>query len=221
LTASSLLIARAAARLGVPLVHISTDYVFPGDKPTPYLESDSTGPTGVYGASKLAGEDAVLASGADVAILRTAWVYSPFGANFAKTMLRLATTRDEVSVVADQHGCPTSALDLADAAMTVAANLAASADPGLRGLFHATGAGEGSWADFAEAIFAASAIAGGPSASVRHIPSSEYPTPAQRPANSRLDCTRLATTHGVRLPEWRDSTATVVARLVQDNSYQA
>jgi len=212
-------VARAARALGVPLVHISTDYVFAGDKPRPYTETDATGPTGVYGASKLAGEDAVLASGADAAILRTAWVYSPFGANFAKTMLRLAASRDEVGVVADQHGCPTSALDLADAAMAVAANLRSRADPALRGLFHATGSGEGSWADFATAIFADSAAAGGPSARVRAITTAEYPTPAQRPANSRLDCRKLAGIHGVTLPDWRASCRTVVTRLVADNSY--
>ena len=142
-------VARTAARLDVPLVHVSTDYVFSGDKAEPYLESDPTGPTGVYGASKLAGEDAVRASGGDFAILRTAWVYSPFGANFVKTMLRLAESRDEVSVVDDQRGCPTSALDLADAAIAVLANLKARPDPALRGLFHATGSGEGSWADLA------------------------------------------------------------------------
>lgn len=212
-------VARAAARLGIPVVQISTDYVFAGDKPSPYVESDPTGPTGVYGASKLAGEQAVLASGADAAILRTAWVYSPFGANFAKTMLRLAATRDEVGVVADQIGCPTSALDLADAVIAVAVNLAQHSDPAARGLFHATGTGEGSWADFAEAIFAASAAVGGPSARVKRITTADYPTPAQRPANSRLDCSKLAAVHGVRLPDWRESTRAVVARLVADNSY--
>ncbi len=209
-------VARAAARLGVPLVHVSTDYVFSGEKTQPYVESDAPAPTGVYGASKLAGEEAVLTSGADAAILRTAWVYSPFGANFVKTMLRLAESREELGVVADQCGNPTSALDLADAVLTVAINLAANEAPELRGLFHATGSGEASWADFAEAIFAASAAAGGRSARVRHITTAEYPTPARRPANSRLDCRRLAQSHGVRLPDWRDSTADVVARLVHE-----
>lgn len=212
-------VARAAARLGVPVVHISTDYVFAGDKAEPYRESDPTGPTGVYGASKLAGEQAVLTSGADTAILRTAWVYSPFGANFAKTMLRLATTRDELGVVADQIGCPTSALDLANAAIAVATNLTARPDATLRGVFHATGSGEGSWADFAETIFAASAAAGGPSARVNRIGTADYPTPARRPANSRLDCGKLAAAHGVRLPDWRKSTCAVVARLVAEHSY--
>ena len=209
-------VARAAAALGVPLVHISTDYVFAGDKPSPYVEGDDTGPQGVYGASKLAGEVAVLASGADAAILRTAWVYSPFGANFVKTMLRLAETRDVVSVVDDQRGCPTSALDLADAVIAVAGNLLAGQDPAMRGVFHAVGGGEGSWADLAEAVFAASAAAGGPSARVQRITTAEYPTPAKRPANSRLDGARLALVHGVRLPEWHTSLGPVVARLVAE-----
>ncbi len=209
-------VARAAARLGVPLVHVSTDYVFSGDKPEPYTEGDAPAPTGVYGASKLAGEQAVLASGADAAILRTAWVYSPFGANFIKTMLRLAETRDELGVVADQRGNPTSALDLADAVLTVAGNLKSGAAPELRGVFHATGSGEASWADFAEAIFAAAAAQGGRSARVKRITTAEYPTPARRPANSRLDCSRLAQCHGVRLPDWHGSTAAVVVRLVHE-----
>lgn len=209
-------VARAAARLGVPLVHISTDYVFSGDNPEPYNENDTPAPTGVYGASKLAGEQAVLAAGTDAAILRTAWVYSPFGANFVKTMLRLAQSRDELGVVADQRGNPTSALDLADAVLAVAGNLRRDPAPGLRGLFHATGSGEASWAEFAQAIFAASAEHGGPSARVKSITTVEYPTPARRPANSRLDCRRLAQRHGVRLPDWRRSTDAVVARLVRE-----
>lgn len=209
-------VARAAVRLGVPLVHVSTDYVFSGDKPEPYTESDMPAPTGVYGASKLAGEQAVLASGADAAILRTAWVYSPFGANFIKTMLRLAETRDELGVVADQRGNPTSALDLADAVLTVADNLRTDVDPKLRGVFHATGSGEASWAEFATAIFAASAAQGGRLARVKPITTAEYPTPARRPANSRLDCSLLASRHGVRLPDWQASTNAVVARLVHE-----
>ena len=211
-------VARAAARLEVPLVHVSTDYVFSGDKAEPYLETDQTGPTGVYGASKLAGEEAVRASGADYAILRTAWVYSPFGANFVKTMLRLAESREGLGVVDDQRGCPTSALDLADAVIAVAVNLKAHSDPGLRGLFHATGSGEGSWADLAEAIFATSAANGGPSARVNRIATADYPTPARRPANSRLDCSKLTALHGVRLPHWRHSVEQVTARLVREGT---
>lgn len=212
-------VARAAARLKVPLVHISTDYVFSGDKVEPYTEDDATGPMGVYGASKLAGENAVLAAGGDAAILRTAWVYSPFGANFVKTMLRLATDRDVVSVVADQFGCPTSALDLADAAMAVGAHMRDRADPALRGVFHATGTGEASWADVAEAIFADSAAIGGPFASVSRITTAEYPTAARRPANSRLNCERLTAIHGVEMPDWRLSCREVTTRLVRSAAF--
>jgi dTDP-4-dehydrorhamnose reductase len=154
-------------------------------------------------------------------VLRTAWVYSPFGSNFVKTMLRLAETRDEVGVVADQIGNPTSALDIADGVLAVAANLIGRADPALRGVFHMAGAGEASWADLAEAVFAASAVRGGPAAQVRRIATSDYPTPARRPANSRLDCTRLAGIHGVRLPQWRGSLETVIDRLVSGEGMEA
>lgn len=207
-------VARAARTLGVPVVHISTDYVFDGRLDRPYVESDETAPTGVYGASKLAGEQAVLSEHGDNAVvLRVAWVYSPFGGNFVKTMLRLAGDRDEVSVVADQVGNPTSALDIADGILMVAANLVANDDAALRGVFHMTARGEASWADFAASIFAASAAQGGPSARVTPITTAEYPTPATRPANSRLDCARIAEVHGVMLPEWRYALQTVVSRL--------
>lgn len=207
-------VAETARALGIPLVHISTDYVFDGTLDHPYVETDATGPSGVYGASKLAGEQAVLAAhGDNSAVLRVAWVYSPFGGNFVKTMLRLAGDRDEISVVADQVGNPTSALDIADGILQVASNLVADADSGLRGVFHMTARGEASWADFAEAIFAASAMQGGPQARVRRITTADYPTPAHRPANSRLDCGVIAQAHGVALPEWRESLKTVIARL--------
>lgn len=208
-------VARTAASLGIPLVHLSTDYVFDGTKASPYVETDVTGPTSIYGASKLAGETAVLAAHDNAAILRTAWVYSPFGANFVKTMLRVASDRDEISVVADQLGNPTSALDIADGVIRVAANLASSSSPELRGVFHMTAAGEASWADFAEAIFAASRACEGPTAEVRRITTADYPTPATRPANSRLDCSKLQRAHGFALPGWRRSLPFVVERLVR------
>ena len=207
-------VAAAAKALGVPLVHVSTDYVFDGTLDRPYLETDPTGPTGVYGASKLAGEQAVLAAhGDNSAVLRVAWVYSPFGANFVKTMLRLAGDRDEVSVVADRRGNPTSALDIADGILRVATNMVSNSYPELRGVFHMTAKGEASWADFAEAIFAASAARGGPSTRVRRITTTDYPTPATRPANSRLDCGLIAKVHGVALPDWHGSLETMVTRL--------
>jgi dTDP-4-dehydrorhamnose reductase len=208
-------VSAAARALGVPLIHMSTDYVFDGTKPCAYVETDPTGPTGVYGASKLAGEAAVLAAHPGAVIARTAWVYSPFGSNFVKTMLRLAETRDELGVVTDQIGNPTSALDIADAVLTIAANLVARPDDrALYGVFHMTGSGAASWAHFAETIFAASAAGGGPTALVRHISTAQYPTAARRPANSRLDCSHLAAVHGVRLPDWRVSAEQIVARLL-------
>ena len=146
-------------------------------------------------------------------MLRVAWVYSPFGGNFVKTMLRLAPDRDELGVVSDQVGNPTSALAIADGILQVATNMVSTSSPELRGIFHMTALGEASWADFAEAIFAASAARGGPSASVRHIGTADYPTPATRPANSRLDCSRIAKTHGVTLPDWRASLDEVMDRL--------
>lgn len=206
-------VAQAARSLGVPLIHISTDYVFDGKLNRPYVESDPTGPTGVYGASKLAGEQAVLNGHDDSAVLRVAWVYSPFGGNFVKTMLRLAVDRDELGVVGDQVGNPTSALAIADGIIQVATNMVANSNPELRGVFHMTALGEASWADFAQAIFSASAARGGPTASVRAIDTADYPTPAARPANSRLDCGLIALVHGVRLPDWRTSLDDVMDRL--------
>jgi dTDP-4-dehydrorhamnose reductase len=208
-------LAQAARETGVPLIHVSTDYVFDGLKPSPYLEDDPTHPNGVYGASKMAGEQAVLAAHANSVILRTAWVYSPFGANFVKTMLRLAIDREAISVVADQHGNPSNALDIADGIISVARNLVTSEDPAQRGIFHMAGAGEASWADFAEGIFASSLACGGPTAMVRRIATSDYPTLAKRPANSRLDCGKIARVHGVELPNWHNSVDQVVRKLVQ------
>ena len=146
-------VAEAAARIGVPLLHLSTDYVFDGALDRPYREDDPTGPISVYGRSKLAGEKRVAERCPNSVILRTAWVYSPFGANFVRTMLRLNETRDEVGVVADQRGNPTSALDIADALLAIAARVREDSSPALRGVFHMTGSGEATWADFAEAVF--------------------------------------------------------------------
>lgn len=208
-------VALAAAALGVPVVHVSTDYVFSGDLDRPYVEDDAVGPLSAYGRSKLMGERAVAAATDNHAIVRTAWVYSPFGRNFLKTMLALAQSRDVLSVVADQHGAPTSALDLADALLAVARNLVdAPNDAAVRGVFHATGAGFTTWASFAEAIFQSAQRRGAKGAEVRPIPATEYPLPAKRPANSRLACERLARLHGARLPDWRTSTDQTVARLI-------
>lgn len=208
-------LASAAQTLAIPMIHLSTDYVFSGTKPTPYDEADEPGPTGIYGASKLAGEQAVLAEHNDVVIVRTAWVYSPFGSNFVKTMLRLAKDRREIGIVCDQHGNPTSALDIADGILRVASNLHHDSNPALRGLFHMAATGEADWSQFAQSIFELSAEAGGPSALVKPISTADYPTPARRPANSRLNCDALERVHEVRLPDWHSSLTQVVQRLVQ------
>ncbi|MFL6851377.1 MAG: dTDP-4-dehydrorhamnose reductase [Sphingomicrobium sp.] len=209
-------VAQAARSLDVPLIHLSTDYVFSGSKAGPYLESDATDPAGVYGASKLAGERAVREAFDNSAIVRTGWVYSPFATNFAKTMLRIGANHDEVAVVADQRGNPTSALDIADGLLSIAANLVASDKADLRGVFHMTADGQATWADFAEAIFSASGSINGPTARVRRIGTAEYPTAAKRPSNSSLDCSKVERVHSVRLPEWRTSVPAVVRRLVRE-----
>lgn len=211
-------VAQAANRADIPLIHLSTDYVFNGRKDSPYVEDDNPDPLGVYGASKLAGEHAVRAACSNSVILRTAWVYSPFGHNFLKTMLRLASEREEIKVVADQRGSPTSALDIADGLLAMAATLVANPLPEFRGIFHMTGSGEASWADFASGIFEASRKRGGPWARVQPITTADYPTPAPRPANSRLDCSKLQNIYGLRLPQWRHSMEKVVERLLHERS---
>ncbi len=209
-------VARAANDIGVPVIHISTDYVFDGTKTTAYVENDPTGPASVYGRSKLEGEQAVSESTDNYAVLRTAWVYSEYGSNFVKTMLRLSESRDEINVVADQFGCPTSANDIAIAIVSIAKRLATDPSAHLRGVFHMSGTGETNWAGFAKQIFAFSAENGGKSIVVNDITTAQYPTPAQRPANSRLDCCKLEEVYGIRLPEWQTSTRAVMAALAQN-----
>jgi dTDP-4-dehydrorhamnose reductase len=211
-------VAKAAAALGVPVIQLSTDYVFAGGLDRPLVETDPTGPAGVYAASKLAGERAVAAATADHVILRTAWVYAPYGANFLRTMLRLASTRDEIGVVADQFGAPTSALDIAEAVLRVAE--AMRADPGKRGVYHfAAAGGPVSWADFAEEIFRQSAARGGPAARVKRIATSDYPTPAKRPAWSLLDCGKFRQGFQWTPPDWHDGVATVMDRLAEGGKW--
>jgi dTDP-4-dehydrorhamnose reductase len=210
-------VAQAAAKLSVPLLHISTDYVFGGASQRPYIETDLTGPTGAYGRSKLEGESRVLATRPNSTILRTAWAYSPFGANFVRTMLRLAETREEIGVVADQRGNPTYALEIADALLTIAARIVADDSSAQRGVFHMTGQGEATWADMAEATFAAAEQFGRKPVCVKRIATVDYPTPAERPANSRLDCGKLQRTYGVVLPDWRPSLAGCVDRLLSSD----
>ena len=212
-------VAAAAAELGLPVLQVSTDYVFDGSKVGPYIEEDAVGPLGAYGRSKLAGERAVAAANPRHAVLRTAWVYAPFGANFVRTMLRIAGNKPEVNVVADQWGCPTSALDIATTLLGVATRMvAAPDDDDLVGVFHMAARGEAVWADVAEAVFAASRAKGGPSAKVNRITTAEFPTQAQRPANSRLDCAKLERVYGIALPEWHGPLERTVSRLLNEAS---
>lgn len=200
--------AAAATALGLPFIHLSTDYVYPGDKPSPYVESDATGPLGVYGQSKLEGEMAVRAAHPSPLILRTSWVYSPFGANFVKTMLRLAKDRPVLSVVDDQTGNPTSALDIADAILRILPMLTTG------GTYHLCGTGDVTWFGFAREIFAASAALGGPRSELKAISTAEYPTPARRPSNSRMSTAAFEARFGIRLRAWQEATAETVARLL-------
>ncbi|MGE0044821.1 MAG: dTDP-4-dehydrorhamnose reductase [Hyphomonadaceae bacterium] len=194
-------LARAAAALGAPFVHISTDYVFDGTKPSPYTEEDPLAPLGVYGRSKAEGEALVRESGGRAAIIRTSWVYARAGANFVNTMLRLSEARDEINVVADQIGRPTWARDLADACVGMTERLLLD-DARAEGVFHYSGAGDATWADFAEAIFAAARRP----VRVKRITTEDYPTPAARPKNSRLDCSKIAAL-GIQPRPWREALA--------------
>jgi dTDP-4-dehydrorhamnose reductase len=208
-------LAMAARAIAAPLIHISTDYVYDGTKPTPYLETDLTNPLGVYGQSKLAGEEAVAAATAEYVILRTSWLYSVDGSNFVKTMLRLVAERDEIGVVDDQWGAPTFAADLATAIVTIGEYLLSANDPSvLSGVYHAAASGETTWYRFAHAIMELSAAKGGPSCRVHPIMTSQYPTRARRPANSRLDGSKIARIFGVRLPAWQTSLERCLDQLI-------
>lgn len=194
-------IAEEAAALDVPLIHYSTDYVFDGSKPTAYDEDDVPNPLGVYGRSKLAGEQAIAAVGGKHLILRTSWVYSLHGRNFLLTMQRLLQEREQLSVVADQIGAPTWAGSIAAATGQLIERWQ-TAQTAAWGVYHFTARGETSWFGFAEAIATQLLAQGKPVAQLTAIATREYPTPAQRPLNSRLDCTRLERDWGVRLPDW-------------------
>lgn len=207
------ILARSAAAVDAPIIHISTDYVFSGGKDCAYIEADPADPQSVYGKSKYDGELAVAAENERHVILRTAWVHSPYGRNFVKTMLRLGQERDVIAIVADQTGCPTSASDLADAVLHVAGVIVRRENVAQFGTFHAVGNGSVNWADFAREIFRLSRLYGGPWAEVRNIASSEYPQKAPRPRNSVLDCGKLQSVYGVSLPDWRLSLQPIVDKL--------
>jgi len=205
-------IAGACDERATPLVHLSTDYVFDGHKTGPYREEDAVSPLGVYGRSKEAGERAVRAAVAQHMILRTAWVFGAYGANFVKTMLRLAAERPVLRVVADQRGCPTAAADIAAALMVIAAHI--ERGEAKWGTYHFVGAGAASWHSFAQAIFdqAAPQLAACPQ--VEPITTEQYPTPARRPMNSVLDCRKIEEVFGISSPPWRTALATVIRELL-------
>lgn len=208
-------VARAAAGVGAPIIHLSTDYVFDGIKPGPYLESDAPCPAGVYGASKLAGEAAVAEANPRHMILRTAWVYAPFGANFVRTMLRLAAERDRLRVVDDQVGCPTFAPDIASAILAMARQIQIDGwNPAFAGVTHLVGPDAVSWCEFARMIVRAGAARGGRDVPVDAISTADFPTPAKRPANSRLATQRLTSLFGLQLPALESSLGGCLDRLV-------
>jgi len=207
-------LAQVAADLGIPILHLSTDYVFDGKKDDPYAEEDAPAPVSVYGRTKLEGERAIVAAAANHVILRTAWVYSAHGTNFVRTMLRLGETRDAVNVVNDQAGCPTSADDIVRALLAIAGRVVTDPSPALRGVFHLSAPDATTWAGFAQAIFDGAAARGRKPVQVNPIPSSEYPTRAVRPANSRLSGDKLEQVYGIRLPSWRASLEPVLDTLI-------
>jgi dTDP-4-dehydrorhamnose reductase len=208
------IVAAAAHTVNAPIIHLSTDYVFDGAKDKPYNETDPVAPQGVYGRSKLAGERAVAAANPRHIILRTSWVYSPFGTNFVRTILRLAADRDRLRVVNDQIGCPTYAPDVANAILTIARKVGTSGWQSRRGgVTHLAGPEEITWCSFAQRILQASETERNRFVVVDAITTAEYPTPAKRPANSRLCCDRLASVFDVRLPPLERSLEDCIERL--------
>ena len=206
-------LARACREASIPILQVSTDYVFDGDKDGAWEPDDAVAPLGVYGASKLGGELAVRTSGARHAIVRTAWVVSAHGNNFVKTMLRVAESRDTLTVVADQQGSPTAAADLAATLAAIAMRLVDD-DAAPSGVWHFSNAGATNWAAFATEIFAQSRARGGPSAIVQPIPTSEYPTPARRPANSLLSHTAITHDHGITPRPWQAALGDILDELI-------
>jgi dTDP-4-dehydrorhamnose reductase len=198
-------LAAETARQGIPLIHISTDYVFDGRKGAPYLEGDEVGPLNAYGRSKLAGECCVTAANPRHVILRTSWVYSPYRKNFVKTILRLAAERDSLTIVADQRGCPTAAKDIAQACLAIAIRCAAEPERAPYGVFHFAGAGDASWYEFACVIVEMTASLRSRSPQLVPIRTCDYPTPAQRAADTRLDCSRIMREYAITSRPWREA----------------
>lgn len=206
-------LAQATAQAGIPLVQVSTDYVFDGSKTGYYVETDPVAPVSVYGGSKEAGEQAVRTGNPRHVILRTAWVVSPHGANFIKTMLRLAESRPELRVVDDQHGCPTSATDIAQALLTITERLIADPQAPV-GTYHFVNSGEATWCGFARTIFEIAEAHGRAAPMVEGITTADYPTPARRPANSRLDFAKLAQDYAISPRPWREAVEEIVETLL-------
>jgi dTDP-4-dehydrorhamnose reductase len=207
------LLAQACASGDIPLIHLSTDYVFDGTKASPYLETDPPNPISAYGRTKLEGERLVAAETARHVILRTSWLFSSFGHNFLTTMLRLAQSYDEISVVCDQVGAPTFADHLATAILKIAPLLKADTSGELSGVYHLTAGGETSWSGFAEAIFQKERDFGQPAPRIKPISTSQYPVRAKRPANSRLACTKFESTFKCSLPHWPHGLADCMSQI--------
>lgn len=191
------------------LIHLSTDYVFSGEKPGPYIETDPTGPLGVYGQTKLEGEQRVLNQLPDAINLRTSWVFSAHGKNFVKTMLRLGQERRELSVVADQNGGPTSASSIARTCLKIFEQIDSGASSRTGGIYHYSGTPATTWYGFAKEIFHLAQL----DVTVHPITTAQYPTPARRPANSVLDCSRIQQDFGISPPDWRDDLRAVISQL--------
>jgi dTDP-4-dehydrorhamnose reductase len=207
-------LAHAAARRGIPIIHLSTDCVFDGSKTGPYTETDTPNPLSVYGQSKLAGEAAVREANPRHIILRTAWMFSPFGRNFVKTMLERASEGGPLRVVNDRHGSPTYVPHLVDAILAIAHKVKANNGGDVWGVYHAAGSGTATWYGMAAEILRHSALHGGPVAELEAITAAEYPSRAPHPANSQLDCSKLERVFGLRLPPWQDSIGECVTRLL-------
>lgn len=211
-------LAELCAAHDLPLIHFSTDYVFDGSGDQAWRETDTTAPINTYGASKLAGEAEVRAAHNRHVILRTAWVYSPFGANFVKTMLRLADEQGGARVVDDQYGSPTSAFEIADTILQIATRIAGSSDPALYGTYHFSAAGDASWADVAAFIFETYEARHGYKIKLNRLPSSDYPTPAKRPSNSRLNTDKITEVFGIVPLDWKRPLQAIVERMLDERA---
>jgi dTDP-4-dehydrorhamnose reductase len=211
-------VAKAAETAGAAIIHFSTDYVFDGRKTTPYVETDPIAPLGIYGQTKALGEHLVAAANPRHIILRTAWVFSPFGSNFVRTILRLLGEREELQIVADQHGTPTYAPDLADVVLHIVQKLSGSPDSDCFGVFHASNTGSTTWFEFARAINAAASRHGATQRTIRPISTNEYPTRARRPGYSALATDKLKNIYGIRLRAWEDALDDCVDRLFADRT---